>query len=97
MAKEAGAPERMHFCGALDNLHMDHLIPRSRGGENSADNMVWSCRNCNISRGDKGVFVCLVLNKKDDLHRLVAGKYPKQLFDLHREKGTMNIREGNIE
>jgi hypothetical protein len=85
------------FCGAGENLHMDHLIPRSRGGEDSADNMVWSCRNCNVSRGNKGVFVWLGLKKKDNLHRLVAGKYLKQLFDLHAEKGTMNIHKDDIE
>ncbi len=85
------------FCGAEENLHMDHLIPRSRGGEDSADNMVWSCRNCNVSRGDNGIFVWLGLKKKDNLHRLVAGKYLKQLFNLHEEKGTMNIHEENIE
>ena len=43
---------------------MDHLIPRNRGGNDSADNMVWSCQKCNSSRGDKGVFVWLGLKKK---------------------------------
>ncbi len=58
---------------------------------------MWSCRTCNISRGGKGVFVWLGLKKRDNLHRLVAGKYLKKLFDLHREKGTIDIREDNIE
>jgi len=95
--REQELPKECVFCGSLENLQMDHLIPRSKGGENSADNMVWSCRTCNISRGGKGVFVWLGLKRKDDLHRLVAGKYLKQLFDLHIEKETMDIRESDIE
>ncbi len=84
------------FCGAQKNLQQDHLIPSSRGGRDCSDNMVWSCQGCNASRGDKGVFEWLGLKKKDDLHRLVAGKYLKQLFDLHSEAGTMDIHEDNI-
>ncbi|MDK2859482.1 MAG: hypothetical protein PWP25_668 [Sphaerochaeta sp.] len=95
--REQELPKECVFCGAQENLHMDHLIPRSRGGKDSADNMVWSCRSCNTSRGDKGVFVWLGLKRKDNLHCLVAGKYLKQLFELHEEKGTMNIREDTIE
>ncbi|MFA5240662.1 MAG: hypothetical protein WC476_13280 [Phycisphaerae bacterium] len=30
------------FCGALEGLQTDHLIPRSRGGPDSADNSVLS-------------------------------------------------------
>ncbi len=94
--KEQELPKECVFCGSKENLQTDHLIPRSRGGGDSADNMVLSCPKCNDSRGDKGVFVWLGLKEKDNLHRLVAGKYLKQLFDLHAEKGTMDIHKDNI-
>lgn len=84
------------FCGSQENLQMDHLIPRSRGGKDSADNMVWSCQTCNSCRGNKGIFAWLGLEKKDNLHILVAGKYLKELFDLHTEKGTIHIDVDNI-
>ena len=36
--------------------------------QNVAENMVWSCRNCNLARGNKGIFEWLGLEKKDKLH-----------------------------
>ena len=81
--KEQELPRECVFCGSKIDLQMDHLIPRNRGGSDSADNMVWSCQKCNASRGDKGIFEWLGLKEKDKLHRLVAGKYLKQLFFIH--------------
>jgi hypothetical protein len=95
--REQELPKECVFCSARENLQMDHLIPRNKGGNDSADNMVWSCQNCNSSRGDKSVFAWLGLKEKDNLHRLVAGKYLKQLFDLHAEKGTIDTHKDNIE
>lgn len=89
--REQELPKECVFCGATDELQTDHLIPKSRGGIDSADNLVLSCRSCNASRNDNGVFEWLGLKKKDNLHRLVAGKYLKELFDMHSEKGTLDI------
>lgn len=36
-----------------DMLTLDHLTPRSRGGTNSADNLVVACRTCNGEKGDR--------------------------------------------
>ena len=84
------------FCGALENLQVDHLIPRIRGGADSADNTVWSCSTCNTSRGDKGVFQWLGLKRKDSLHRLVAGKCLKELHALHKQKGTLTVHKSSV-
>jgi len=94
--REQELPQVCVFCSSPDNLQVDHLIPQSRGGSDSADNVVWSCSHCNISRGNKGVFQWLGLKKKDDLHRLVAGKYLKQLFELHNQKGTLEVHKHSI-
>ena len=94
--REQELPREGVFCGAKEELHVDHLIPRNRGGSDSADNMVWSCRSCNSSRGDRGVFEWLGLKKKDRLHRLVAGKYLKELYDLHDNARTLNIASQQI-
>jgi hypothetical protein len=88
---EQSLPKSCVFCGSEENLTTDHLIPKNRGGDNSADNLVLSCKSCNSSRGDKGVFEWLGLKKKDNLHRLVAGKYLKQLLRIHEEQGTLDI------
>ena len=93
---EQELPKECVFCKLTSDLQMDHLIPRSRGGPSSSDNMVWACRACNGSRGDKGIFQWLGLKQKDHLHRLVAGKYLKLLIELHQTHGTLDINKNDI-
>lgn len=33
-------------------ITLDHLIPRSKGGDNAAGNLITACRRCNSSRAD---------------------------------------------
>ena len=43
-----------HCSKALDNPeHLDHLIPLSRGGTHTPDNLVASCVRCNVRKGGK--------------------------------------------
>ena len=39
------------YCGARDDLTFDHLIPRSRGGRTSWENVVAACGPCNLRKG----------------------------------------------
>lgn len=42
------------YCGCPDcKLTMDHVIPVSRGGQNTKDNIVPACRSCNSKKGTK--------------------------------------------
>ena len=94
--REQQLPKECVFCRSTQNLTTDHLIPINRGGDDSADNLVLSCQTCNSSRGDKGVFEWLGLKKKDELHRLVAGKYLKQLLLIHERSHTLEITKDQI-
>ena len=40
-------------CGSEEDLHMDHVIPESKGGETTLENLQVLCRKCNISKGTK--------------------------------------------
>ena len=40
------------YCGARTQLTVDHVIPRSKGGGSSWDNIVASCAPCNRRKGD---------------------------------------------
>lgn len=42
------------YCGAAENLTTDHIVPRSKGGEDVPDNVVRVCKSCNSSKGAKG-------------------------------------------
>jgi len=40
------------YCGSRQDLTIDHVIPRSRGGVDSWENCVAACRKCNHKKGD---------------------------------------------
>ena len=33
--------------------HIDHVVPRSKGGKDELDNLVLACASCNIAKSDK--------------------------------------------
>jgi 5-methylcytosine-specific restriction endonuclease McrA len=41
------------YCGATESLTLDHVVPRSRGGRDSWDNLVTACQRCNTEKGDR--------------------------------------------
>ena len=44
------------FCGRIfpcSELTLDHVVPRSRGGRSSWENLVACCYRCNNSKGDR--------------------------------------------
>ena len=41
------------ICGATDNLTLDHIIPRSKGGTSEPENLQTLCKRCNTSKGNK--------------------------------------------
>ena len=43
---------RCQYCGAAAE-NIDHVIPRSRGGMHSWDNVVAACRSCNSRKEDR--------------------------------------------
>ena len=94
--REQELPKECVFCRSTSDLTTDHLIHRKRGGDDSGDNVVLACQPCNASRGEKGVFEWLGLKEKDKLHRLVAGKYLKQLLTLHEKACTLEINKDQI-
>ena len=40
------------YCGSRHNLTVDHVVPKSKGGGSSWENIVASCAPCNRRKGD---------------------------------------------
>ena len=40
-------------CGSMDDIEFDHMIPFSKGGSCTPDNLRILCRKCNRSRGNR--------------------------------------------
>ena len=41
------------YCGAGNDLTFDHVMPRSRGGRTTWDNIVTACSPCNLAKGGR--------------------------------------------
>jgi len=44
---------RCNYCLSDKNLTIDHIIPISKGGKNSLDNVQVLCSTCNIKKNNK--------------------------------------------
>jgi 5-methylcytosine-specific restriction endonuclease McrA len=41
------------YCASPDDLTFDHVIPRSRGGRTTWENIVTACAPCNLTKGGR--------------------------------------------
>lgn len=86
------------YCGApADQLQWEHIIPTSRGGPDTIDNMVLACARCNQAKAGRDPFEWYGLERAYDVPRLVLGKYLKLVFDYHEEGGTLDAADLNAD
>ncbi|MFN3641638.1 MAG: HNH endonuclease [Gemmobacter sp.] len=46
---------RCQYCGSPRDLTFDHVVPRSRGGVTSWENVVAACSPCNLRKGSRSL------------------------------------------
>jgi len=78
------------YCDSTENLHWEHIIPKSKGGPDTIDNMVQACQKCNLSKSDKDPYEWYGKEKRYEVPRLVLGKYLKIVYEEHEKKGTLD-------
>lgn len=44
---------KCQYCGATKRLTIDHVIPKSKGGDDSWENLVVACSSCNTKKSNK--------------------------------------------
>ena len=44
---------RMHQSLQGATFHIEHIIPRSRGGQSQLNNLAWACPSCNLHKSDR--------------------------------------------
>jgi len=77
---------RCQYCGRKfpsSELSLDHVIPISRGGKSTWENVVCACLPCNVKKGNKLLSECSMLLKRPPvrprwhpLHRLQGRNFP---------------------
>lgn len=78
---------RCQYCGKKfpsSELSLDHVIPISRGGKSTWENVVCACLPCNVRKGNKLLSECEIRlirqphrPKWHPLHRLQGRAYPE--------------------
>jgi 5-methylcytosine-specific restriction endonuclease McrA len=59
------------YCGAVDALQRDCVLPVSRGGRYTLDNVVPACRSCNTSKCNAEVTTWMRRKRLDERRFLV--------------------------
>ncbi len=70
------------YCGSRSNLTVDHVIPRSKGGTSSWENIVASCAPCNRRKGDR-------LPRQAGMHPRHAPRTPRAEIFIHVASPTI--------
>lgn len=60
---------RCQYCGSREDLTFDHVMPRSRGGVTSWDNVVTACSPCNLKKGG-------LLPREANMHPMKTPRMP---------------------
>jgi 5-methylcytosine-specific restriction endonuclease McrA len=50
--RDQGDRFNCQYCGSPEDLTFDHIIPRSKGGQTTWENVVAACSPCNLRKGN---------------------------------------------
>ena len=78
------------YCGSTRQLTLDHVIPVSKGGNHTWDNIVTACEKCNNGKGDRTpqqANMILFTKPKAPVHPIVA--FAEQFWREHKIQREM--------
>jgi 5-methylcytosine-specific restriction endonuclease McrA len=81
---------RCVYCGLqfpAEELTVDHVQPRVRGGDNSGGNVVTACGGCNALKGHRRLseFLAADVQTRTNLFRLARSVWPRHLRAVEEE------------
>lgn len=72
------------YCKSTNNLTIDHVLPKSRGGKNTWENLVTCCKKCNTKKDNR-------TPKEADMKLLVELKRPSYVEFIVKINGLENF------
>ena len=89
---------RCVYCGEVfesDELSVDHVQPRMRGGDGSAGNVVTACGSCNTAKGGRRLsqFLAEFPNARRNFFHLARYVWPRHLIAVAEELARQGVVE----
>ena len=83
------------YCASNQSLQWEHIVPRSRNGPETIDNMVLSCAACNREKAARNPIEWYESKKlhRKEIPRMVMGKLLKVVLEEHRTRNTLHASE----
>lgn len=88
-------PQSCCYCGSKENLAVDHLIPRKRGGADTGDNLVWACRTCNSSKCARDLLEWFA-DRDQFPSILILRRYLKLAIEICQSKNLMDVNLADL-
>ena len=90
---------RCVYCGErfpAEELAVDHVQPRVRGGDRSEGNLVTACRGCNTLKGHRrlSAFLHDHASERRNFFRLARHVWPRHLRSLRDELARLEAQGG---
>lgn len=76
------------YCGSTKKLTIDHILPRSKGGQHTWDNVVAACEACNGRKGNctpQEANMPLKTKPKAPIHPTIA--FAESFWEAHQLEG----------
>ncbi len=78
-----------NYCGSIDSLSIDHILPKKYGGQDIAENLIYACRTCNSSKGKKDLMEWMNF-REQFLPLMIIRRYLKLTFNYCNENGLID-------
>lgn len=85
-----------NYCGANDNLALDHIFPKKYGGLDDAENLVYACRSCNSSKGKKDLMEWMIF-RDEFLPLMIIRRYLKLTFSYCNQHELLDKKIHELE
>lgn len=71
------------YCGSKKDLTIDHVVPKSKGGKDTWENLVTCCYKCNLKKGNRNL-----VETGMSLDKEPTAPFNKVYLDLEKSKVT---------